>query len=274
MVFRSGSEVRGSAASSRICCCTPIAPCGWKISSRPSGASRRPAAGRSSRSPSPSSGACWATTSWRPSPMAIGSPRIRWASTCTGSARLVTRGREALACGDPRRRLRTSWVWRSRSGAARRLPTSTTSRSWPPNATILEASRLAAIEDRIDAELALGREHALIGELEGLVAAEPLRERPRAQLMIALYRAGRQSEALGVYRSGAQGASGAGRCRAQPQAEAARAGNPADRTARWNLPSRAVHRAELPSAAESTDRPRAESSNTCAPRSGATMFAC
>ena len=66
----------------------------------------------------------------------------------------------------------------------------------------LEAARLAATEDRIDAELALGREHALIGELEALVADEPLRERPRAQLMIALYRAGRQPEALEVYQSG------------------------------------------------------------------------
>jgi predicted ATPase/DNA-binding SARP family transcriptional activator len=65
----------------------------------------------------------------------------------------------------------------------------------------LTEMRLAATEDRIDAELALGREHALIGELEGLVAAEPLRERPRGQLMIALYRAGRQPEALGVYQN-------------------------------------------------------------------------
>jgi predicted ATPase/DNA-binding SARP family transcriptional activator len=64
----------------------------------------------------------------------------------------------------------------------------------------LDGLRLAATEDRIDAELALGREHALIGELEALVAAEPLRERPRAQLMLALYRAGRQTEALEVYR--------------------------------------------------------------------------
>jgi predicted ATPase/DNA-binding SARP family transcriptional activator len=65
----------------------------------------------------------------------------------------------------------------------------------------LTEMRLAAIEDRIDAELALGREHALIGELEGLVAAEPLRERPRGQLMMALYRAGRQPEALRVYQN-------------------------------------------------------------------------
>lgn len=63
----------------------------------------------------------------------------------------------------------------------------------------LEALRLAATEDRIDAELGLAREHELIGELEQIVAADPLRERPRAQLMIALYRTGRQVEALEVY---------------------------------------------------------------------------
>jgi DNA-binding SARP family transcriptional activator len=62
--------------------------------------------------------------------------------------------------------------------------------------------RLAAIEDRVDAELALGRHGALAGELRELVAEHPLRERLRAQLMLALYRAGRQAEALEVYRSG------------------------------------------------------------------------
>ncbi len=64
----------------------------------------------------------------------------------------------------------------------------------------LEELHLVAIEDRIDAELELGRAAELVPELEGLAAAYPLRERFWAQLMLALYRAGRPAEALATYR--------------------------------------------------------------------------
>ena len=60
--------------------------------------------------------------------------------------------------------------------------------------------RLSALEHRIDADLATGRHADLVGELESLVAGQPLRERLRSQLMLALYRCGRQAEALEVYR--------------------------------------------------------------------------
>ena len=64
----------------------------------------------------------------------------------------------------------------------------------------LEELRLAAVEQHVDAELRLGRHVAVLGELEALVWDHPLRERLRGQLMLALYRAGRQTEALEVYR--------------------------------------------------------------------------
>ena len=63
----------------------------------------------------------------------------------------------------------------------------------------LEELRLLAIEEGVDAALALGRHAALVGELEGLVAANPLRERLGGQLMLALYRSRRQAEALEAY---------------------------------------------------------------------------
>jgi DNA-binding SARP family transcriptional activator len=68
----------------------------------------------------------------------------------------------------------------------------------------LEEIRLAAVELRIEADLALGRHDQLIAELEALVAEQPLRERLHGFLMTALYRSGRQAEALDVYRDARQ----------------------------------------------------------------------
>jgi len=64
----------------------------------------------------------------------------------------------------------------------------------------LEELRLACLEDRIDADLALGGHAVLVAELEALVAQHPLRERLRARLVLALYRSGRQAEALSRHR--------------------------------------------------------------------------
>jgi predicted ATPase/DNA-binding SARP family transcriptional activator len=65
----------------------------------------------------------------------------------------------------------------------------------------LEELRLACLEERIEQDLQVGRHAELTGELEALVQANPLRERLRAQLMLALYRTGRQAEALEAYQA-------------------------------------------------------------------------
>lgn len=65
----------------------------------------------------------------------------------------------------------------------------------------LDELRFGALEDRIDADLGLGRSEELVTEIQALVEAQPLRERPRALLMRALYLAGRQADALAAYRA-------------------------------------------------------------------------
>jgi DNA-binding SARP family transcriptional activator len=66
----------------------------------------------------------------------------------------------------------------------------------------LEEMRVAALEDLVEADLAAGAHDARVAEIEALVAAHPLRERLRGHLMLALYRSGRQADALRVYREG------------------------------------------------------------------------
>jgi DNA-binding SARP family transcriptional activator len=90
-------------------------------------------------------------------------------------------------------------LWRARALAD--VPASPTVDAY---AAKLEQSRLTALEERLGAELELGRHHAVVDELHGLVGEHPLRERLRAQLMLALYRSGRRGEALEVYRQGRQ----------------------------------------------------------------------
>ncbi|MFE3329639.1 BTAD domain-containing putative transcriptional regulator [Streptomyces sp. NPDC059176] len=70
--------------------------------------------------------------------------------------------------------------------------------SWPELAAV-QGARLDALEDYFEAELARGRHQTVLGELETLTETEPLRERACGQLMLALYRCGRQADALNVY---------------------------------------------------------------------------
>jgi YVTN family beta-propeller protein len=114
--------------------------------------------------------------------------------------RLVEQGRASLAQNAPDQaaaRLRAALkLWRGQAladladGPGPRI-----------EAVRLEELRLSAIEDRIEADLALGRHADVVGDLEALVAVHPLRERLQGQLMIALYRGGRQAEALEAYQA-------------------------------------------------------------------------
>ena len=111
---------------------------------------------------------------------------------------LAERGRDALAAGRP-------------AEAASALTEALAMWRGPPLAEFayepfaqgviaeLEELHLAAVEDRVEADLALGLARELVAELRDLVARHPLRERLRGQLLLALYRSGRQAEALEAY---------------------------------------------------------------------------
>ncbi len=114
-------------------------------------------------------------------------------------ARLAAEGRERLAAGDAagavERMRRALELWRG--------PALLEFRTEPfaeRAAARLEDLRLAAVEDLLHAELEAGEAAGIVPELEELVALHPLRERPRELLMLALYRAGRQADALELFR--------------------------------------------------------------------------
>ena len=112
---------------------------------------------------------------------------------------LIVEGRRALQDGDPQR---ASELLREALGLWRGPALADFAHEAFAQRELvrLEDARLAALEDRIDADLALGDDLAVVGELEALVLEHPLRERLRGQLMLGLYRAGRQADALAVYR--------------------------------------------------------------------------
>jgi YVTN family beta-propeller protein len=113
---------------------------------------------------------------------------------------LVADGRRALAAGDPEQ---ATAVLAEALALWRGPPLADFAYEAFASAEIdrLDGLRLAALSERIEADLRLGRHDALIGELETLVARYPLQERLRGQLMLALYRSGRQAEALQAYQA-------------------------------------------------------------------------
>ena len=115
--------------------------------------------------------------------------------------RLFADGRRALTDGNPRlaRSLCASALELWRGDAFADLPAEG---FVGHEAARLDELRLACAESRIDADLRLGRHDGVLAELEQLVVLNPLREGLRAQLMLALYRSGRQADALAAYREG------------------------------------------------------------------------
>ena len=113
---------------------------------------------------------------------------------------LVGQGRAALAANAPSQaaeKLRSALeLWRGQA-----LADLVNGHGPRIEAARLEELRLCAIEDRIDSDLALGRHADVASELAALAAVHPLRERLHGQLMIALYRSGRQAEALEAYQA-------------------------------------------------------------------------
>src|SRR5919108_799674 len=113
---------------------------------------------------------------------------------------LLAEGRAKLAAGDHAGAAETFEkalaLWR---GPALAEPVPAGARLLAAERLRLEELRLSALEERIDAVLALGRAPDVVGELQGLVAEHPLRERLWAQLMTALYLSGRQADALDAF---------------------------------------------------------------------------
>lgn len=112
--------------------------------------------------------------------------------------RLLEDGRAALRGGDP---ATAAAMLRGALGLWRGRPFEDVLYASFAQAEVerLEESRLVALEERIEADLALGSAAELVAELESVARKYPQRERLRGQLMLSLYRSGRQSEALGVY---------------------------------------------------------------------------
>jgi len=111
---------------------------------------------------------------------------------------LAARGRRALAGGDPGQ---AAEMLRAALQSWRGQPLADAAGNDFADAAAARLTELrsSALADRIEADLALGEGASLVGELRGLLSADPLTERPRALLMRALYAAGRQAEAIEVY---------------------------------------------------------------------------
>ena len=142
---------------------------------------------------------CWPPTAARRSSRTGAAMSCASIPSCVDVRRFERLSREAgraAEAGEPA----TRRARRSRCGAAPRSPTWPTSRSPRRRSAGSRSCGSTAAELAIDADLAAGRHQEVVGEIEALLAEHPLRERLHAQRMLALYRCGRQAEALEAYR--------------------------------------------------------------------------
>uniref|UniRef100_UPI00158655DB AfsR/SARP family transcriptional regulator n=1 Tax=Streptomyces sp. TRM64462 TaxID=2741726 RepID=UPI00158655DB len=112
--------------------------------------------------------------------------------------RLVSEGRARLSGGEPAEAARLLGAALAEWSGPALADLAEAGTEWP-ELTALSQLRLDVMEDRFEAELRSGHHHAVLGELVSLAEEEPLRERLCGQLMVALYRCGRQAEALNAY---------------------------------------------------------------------------
>ena len=201
---RSCTAGRPRSARSRRCTArSRSCGCSWSRGARPA----RP--GRSSRRARPATGSAWRRTR---------------STSCSSSASRTTPGRRWRRA-TPRR---PSALYRQALAQWRGAPLADLAFEPFARPVIERLSdlRLTIVERCLGAELELGRGAELVAELEQLVLDNPLDERLRGQLMVALYRAGRQADALERFRRGTRRARGGVRPRAHARAEGARAAGP------------------------------------------------
>ena len=159
--------------------------------------------------------------------MSCGSTASSWTSAASSGWSPRRRGRPRRAS----RRARRARRWRC--FAAIRSRTSPTSRSPTPRSAGSRSCGSTAAELAIEADLAAGRHHEVVGEIDALLAENPLRERLHAQRMLALYRCGRQAEALEAYRQARAHAGRGDRRRAVAPSSGACTTRSCARTRRW-----------------------------------------
>ena len=258
---------RVSAFCSPCCSSSVVDPCRWTAWSTRSGRPSRQTAPRQRCGRTcPSSErrlARWPQS--RSVQRAMRSSFRRTGLTPSGSS--VSRSKAAMRSTVGRRAVPpNACAQRSASGAANRSPVWRTKPRCALRRIGSRRSGCSALEERIEADLAFGRAAQLVDELEALVVVHPYRERLWRQLMLALYRSERQTDALATYHRARSAARRGARHRAGRGAAGARTVDPASRSRRPPRPLRSGTTFRRRSRASSAARPSSPTSIGCSMR--------